>query len=81
MNWRTEESPREKPVGKLPEITPREFVERMAENIAKTTIAMGGSVSTAYKAAALFAESCEALWDRPRDDIGESQLAIRRDIT
>lgn len=48
-----------------PVVSPREFVERMAEHITKTTITMGGSVSTAYKAAAMFAEACEALWEKP----------------
>lgn len=46
-----------------PTVSPREFVERMADHIAKTTITMGGNVSSAYKAAAMFAEACEALWE------------------
>lgn len=62
MRWKTHS---DAPTGiPGPLVSPREFVERMADNIAKTTITMGGSVSTAYKAAAIFAEACESLWEK-----------------
>lgn len=43
-------------------ITPAQFIERQSEAIMKSVLAMGANVSTAHKAAGIFAEACEGLW-------------------
>lgn len=60
--WKSREEPHSQSFSAP--VSLEQFIERMADNIAKTTITLGGSVSTAYKAAALFAEACEDLWSK-----------------
>lgn len=62
--WGDETDCTQKPNGYVPgpPPSPREFLERSTETIAKTAIMLGASVSTAYKAAGVYAEAVEELW-------------------